>query len=122
MHKFTPSTDLHCRNQSYQGGYSCDPPCQACGGDPENLRTLSDGELARRGTRLCLSARELGAPPVPRSAGDLSRIRTIERDSPEGRELLRRREQRRMTQAQQAGDLESVERCAAMLRDLAVQK
>ena len=34
MEQYRTATDLDCRNRLYQGGYPCDPPCQACGGAP----------------------------------------------------------------------------------------
>ena len=48
--------------------------------------------------RLFATAAELGVPPVPSRDADLSRIRVLDRDSPEGQEELRKRAERRAKQ------------------------
>jgi hypothetical protein len=54
-------------------------------------------EILRNAPRLFPTAAELGVPPVSPRDADLSRIRLLARDSPEGREELRRRTMRRAT-------------------------
>lgn len=64
----------------------------------EALTALADSiQTPTTNARLFATAAELGVPPVHPADGDLSRILTpdIDRDSPEGQELLRTRAERK---------------------------
>jgi hypothetical protein len=52
---------------------------------------VSDGATGR----LFATAAELGVPPVAPGDADLSRIRVLDRESPEGQEELRKRAERK---------------------------
>lgn len=65
---------------------------------------MSHQDDVRNAPRLFPTAAELGCPPVSPRDADLSRIRVLDRFSPEGQAELRRRAERKARQQQPVVD------------------